>query len=144
MGEFAELASWLCPPRKALTTEEILRHALQMKEAGLDSKVIQSTISSLQQIPAGRPHKRLRYVEVFDLMLQSPEMSLGKAIRKLNPHLTTDELVEQRLEKNIKAGIVQLKKRLRKYAPDLVTRYEALHPDRAKLRGLSHNSEVNG
>ena len=70
-------------------------------------------------------------------------MSLGKAARKLYPAMTREEIVTSRIEQNLKAGIVDLKKLLRKHAPDLVSRYVELHPNRASL-GTGAPKKVNG
>jgi hypothetical protein len=130
--ELKELGAWLYPTRRPLTTKETVSCVVQLERAGVESEAIQHMISGLKEIRAGRPHKRERCVEVFDLMLQSQRMSRRKAIQKLYPHLSTEDISRAHLEENIKAGIVSLKKVLREYAPELLAQYDRLHPDRAK------------
>jgi len=132
--ELKELGAWLYPTRRRLTTDETVSCALQLQRDGVESEAIQHMISGLQEIPAGRPRKRERCVEVFDLMLQSQRMSRRKAIQKLYPHLSAEDISRAHLEESIKAGIGGLKKVLRKYAPELLTQYDRLHPDRAKIK----------
>jgi hypothetical protein len=72
----------------------------------------------------GRPNQFPIYIDIFELMLSASEMSLGKAREKLG--------LPKGKEASLKTGIIQLKKVLRKYAPEYVEKYDGMHPDRAK------------
>ena len=87
-----------------------------------ESRVPQSSIKH----SAGRPNENPTYVALFELMLQSPRTSLGKALQMLKPPLPAERRA------SLKAGILKLKKLLRVYAPEILEQYEKLHPDRAK------------
>jgi hypothetical protein len=129
LGNFAELLDWLYPARKAMSVEEALTQAQSWQQNGVPSDFVIEMFPRLLKRDIGAPHKRELYIAAFELQLRSKDMSLGKVTRKLCP---CGGEHGPKCEQNLKAGIRSLKRLLRKYAPDLLSRYEALHPDRAK------------
>lgn len=124
-----ELVDWVYPAARPLSFAEALGKARELTESGADTDWVKAFFSGLQKRPVGRPHQRQLFVRAFEFQLQSKKNSQGQATRRFcpcgNKHTT-------KCEQNLKAGIRSLKRVLRRYAPELVTRYEALHPDRAK------------
>jgi hypothetical protein len=127
MKNVHELSRWVYR-RKALPIEEALDKAQAFKELG--DKWVEDMQSRLQKLPQGKPpRKRQAHISAFEFMLHSKKNSLGMAVQKFCP---CGQKHEPECYQQFKAGIHSLTKMLRKYAPDLVARYDALHPDRAK------------
>jgi len=80
--------------------------------------------------PGAKRTSRDLFLDVFDLMLQSQNISLGKAIVKVRGNAHVDALRE-----SIRIGIRDnLKPILREFAPEVLERFEKLHPDRRSMR----------
>jgi hypothetical protein len=125
-----ELSHWVYPPAEPLTVAEARSKADALQQAGLEPDLVEQMLRVLQKRSVGKPAKRRgAFIAAFELMLQSKKNSLNKAVREFCPcggnH--TPECHQR-----FKTGIHDLKKILRKYAPDLVPQYDALHPDRTK------------
>ena len=130
MKNFAELCRWVYVPRR-LPAEEALTKARECRELG--DEYVLDMAARLQNLPQGAPPKRRQaYLAAFEFMLQSKKNSMGRAVRKFCPCGKGRSEHEPKCSQRLKAGIHNIKKLLRKYAPDLATRYDALHPDRAK------------
>jgi hypothetical protein len=126
----AELLRWI-KLRKALSIEEATRQAEAFRELG--DEWVQKLRHSLQKLPEGKPaRKRHSHIQAFEFMLQSKNNSLGKATKKFCSCGNTRH--ETKCSDRFKTGIRALKNVLRKYAPDLVDRYNSLHPDRQRIR----------
>ena len=125
-----ELMDWIYPCSRPLSFAEAFRKARELSEFGADANQVEVTFSGLQKRPVGRPHQRQSFIRAFEFQLQSKRNTQGQATRKFCLCGKTQH--DARCEQNLKAGMRSLKKVLRRYAPELVTRYEALHPDRAK------------
>ena len=127
LEDVEELLDWLLGPEKPVGIPEAAAVALKATDLSLNDAA--AVFLRLQKRSVGRPHKRDLFVDAFDLQLTSKDMSLGKVTRKLcrcgSEHTS-------RCQENLRAGIRSLKVVLRRYAPELVTQYEVLHPDRAK------------
>jgi hypothetical protein len=124
-----ELADWVYFNNKPLPFAEAFRHAQRLKEVGYDADWVEATLTGLQKRPVGRPHQRQLFINAFEFQLEAKRNSQGQATRKFCPCGKTHTA---KCEQNLKAGMRSLKKVLRKYAPELVSRYEELHPDRAR------------
>jgi hypothetical protein len=123
----AEILTWIVY-RKALPMEEAFQRAQRLRELGEDW--VQNMFSRLQKLPQGRPAaRRQSHVAAFEFMLLSKKNSQGQAVKKFCPCGKTHQW---KCQQNLKAGVHSLTKMLRKYAPELVAQYDALHPDRAK------------
>jgi hypothetical protein len=119
------LLSWIYP-RKVLPIEEAVLRAQALKELGDDW--VESVSKAMQKFPEGAPPRmRQLHIDVFEFMLQSKKNSLGLAVRKFCPCGGTHTL---KCRQRLKTGVRSLKKMLRHYAPDLVSRYDSLHPNR--------------
>ncbi len=123
-----EIMGWILYRKAALSAEEAAQRVSAFRELGEDW--VEEMSSRLQRLPQGAPPKRRQsHVSAFEFMLQSKEHSLGKAVPKF---CTCGGSHDAECRQNLKAGIHVLSKLLRKYAPELVAQYNALHPDRAK------------
>jgi len=123
----AEISTWIVY-RKTLPVDEAFQRAQTFRELGEDW--VQDMFSRLQKLSQGRPAaKRQFHIAAFEFMLLSKKNSLGRAVKKFCP---CGEEHQQKCQQNLKAGVHSLTKVLRRYAPELVAHYDALHPDRAK------------
>jgi hypothetical protein len=122
-----ELTNWIFPDSKPLPVAEAIRNAQVFEELGPDW--VANMFHRLQTKPVGRPNRRRSTIEAFEFMLQSRENSQGKATLRF---CNCGGKHKAQCEQALKAGIRSLKKILRKYAPDLVSQYDALHPNRDK------------
>ena len=128
----AEVLRWILRPKR-LESERALQSAERFRELGSDW--VEAMASRLQKLPQGAPpKKRQSHIDAFEYMLQSKSNSMGKAVRKVCP--CGEKRHGAVCHRNLKAGIHELTKTLRKYAPELAAQYELLHPDRAKKRNL--------
>ncbi len=128
-----ELLDWMYPPRTPVNLMEAIKKAQELSQMGDERDDLEPLIVGLQKRPVGRPHKRQSFVLAFEFQLQSSANSQGKAMRKFCP---CGKAHSANCEQNLKAGLRSLKTVLRKYAPELVSQYEALHPNRAtKVNG---------
>jgi hypothetical protein len=126
-----QILPWVYPPRKPLGFTDALSRVEVLRQAGLESDEVEKVFRILQKRRVGAPPKRRKsFIAAFEFMLQSKENSLGQAKRRFCPCGKEKHTVK--CERSLKAGIHDLKKMLHKYAPDLVSRYSVLHPDRAK------------
>jgi hypothetical protein len=125
-----ELSDWMYPPRTPVTLMEAVEKAQELRQWGAEREDIEPLIVELQKRPAGRPHKRQWFVLAFEFQLQSSANSQGKAVRNFCP--CAGNAHSANCEQNLKAGLRSLKKVLRKYAPELASQYESLHPNRAR------------
>ena len=136
-----ELGRWIYCVR-ALPIEEAFTKAQTFKELGNDWT--ERLCALLQKLPQGSPPTRRQvHINAFEFMLQSRTNSLGKATKKYCP---CGKKHTEKCYEGFKTGIRSLKKILRKFAPDLVTQYDALHPDRAKPvnhRNFEHATTLN-
>jgi hypothetical protein len=126
-----QLLDWICPARLPMAFKEALGWAQQMRDWGIRADLVEELAKGLQKRNVGRPHQHDRFVEAFELLL-CPKQTLGKATRQLCR--CGAEQHNRACEMRMKAGIQNLKKILRAHAPDLVDRYDTLHPDRAAAR----------
>jgi len=125
----AEIQTWIVY-RKALPMEEAFQRAQRFRELGEDW--VQEMLSGLQKLRQGRPAtRRQSHIAAFEFMLLTKKNSLGQAVKRFCP---CGNKHQRECQQNLKAGVHSLTKMLRKYAPELVEQYEALHPDRAKKR----------
>ena len=126
-----DLLGWVYPRMEPMSMREALTRTRHLEEGGSSSEFVGRIFLRLQKRDMGAPRKleTKLVVMAFELLLQSKDWSLGRVTRKLCPcgadHNT-------KCEQTFKAGIRALKKLLRKYAPELVLRYDVLHPDRSK------------
>jgi hypothetical protein len=122
-----ELGRWIYCAR-ALPVEEAFTKAQIFKELGHDWT--ERFCARLEKLPHGSPPKRRQaHIQAFEFMLQSRNNSLGRAVQKYCP---CGKQHTKKCHEGFKTGIRGVKKILRKYAPDLVTQYNTLHPNRAK------------
>lgn len=126
----AELMNWVYPPGRPMPFAEAFGQARGLRDLGADSDTVQAILRGLQKRPPGRPHLRQTFVRAFEFMLQSKKNTQGRATRHFCPCGSNAHTVK--CEHNLKAGMRSLKRVLRQHAPELVSRYETLHPDRAK------------
>ena len=124
-----ELVDWVYLSNRPLPFTEAFSHAQRLKEVGYDADWVKATLTGLQKRPVGRPHQRQLFINAFEFQLEAKRNSQGQATRKFCP---CGKAHTAKCEQNLKAGMRSLKKVLRKYAPELVSKYEELHPDRAK------------
>ena len=123
-----ELARWIYR-RKALPFEEAVRRAKDFKALGDDW--VEQMCTGLQKLSEGAPPRMRRsHIDAFEFMLQSKENTLGTAMLRF---CTCGGRHTAKCRQRLKTGVRSLKKVLRKYAPDLVSRYDSLHPDRRPL-----------
>jgi hypothetical protein len=121
------LARWIYP-RKVLPLEEAVSKAQAFRELG--DEWVESMCRALQTFPEGAPPRtRQSHIDAFEYMLQSKKHSLGRATREF---CTCGGDHTEKCRERLKTGIRSLKKMLREYAPDLVTRSDSLHADRGK------------
>lgn len=125
-----ELSNWIFPPTMPLGFKEALRKAEALKRLGCDEDWFAEMVSTLQKRHVGRPPDNLRFIRAFEFMLQSKANSQGQATRKFCA--CRKETHTAKCEQALKAGNRKLKRVLRRYAPQLVSRYDVLHPDRSK------------
>jgi hypothetical protein len=125
-----ELAHWVYPAREPLALKDALDKAQALIQEGAPDDWVEDTFKDLQKRRVGRPNKRQSFIKAFEFQVQSTTNSQGKATRNFCP--CGGKLHTAKCEQNLKAGMRSLKKVLRKYAPELVSRYEELHPDRAR------------
>jgi hypothetical protein len=122
-----ELTRWIYRP-KVLSPEQAFEKAQAFKELGDD--YVEDLIQRSQKLNHGRPAaKRRTHIAAYEYMLQSKDNSLGKAVQKF---CTCGKRHSPECYEQMKAGIHSLKRILRKYAPELVAKYDLLHPDKAK------------
>jgi hypothetical protein len=124
-----ELSDWMYPPRTPVTLMQAVDRAQELLKMGAERADLEQLIVGLQKRPAGRPHQRQLFINAFEFQLEARRNSQGQATRKFCP---CGKAHTAKCEQNLKAGMRSLKKVLRKYAPELVSRYEELHPDRAR------------
>jgi hypothetical protein len=123
-----ELADWIYTNRRPLPFGEALSKAQVFQELGFDW--VEQMLANLQKHPVGAPPiRRQSFIEAFEFMLRSKENSQGKATLRF---CLCGSKHKAQCEQALKAGIRSLKKVLRKFAPELVSQYNALHPDRRK------------
>jgi hypothetical protein len=126
-----ELMDWVyLSPGRPMPFQKALNEALALRELGAEPADVQAILSGLQKRPVGRPHQRQVFMKAYEFQLQSESNTQGKATRMFCP--CGQKIHTARCEQNLKAGMRGLKKVLRRYAPDLVSRYEVLHPNRDK------------
>lgn len=141
VGNLKQLLPWVHPPRKPVGFAVALNRAEALKQAGLESNDVKEVFRILQKRPVGAPPKRRQsFIAAFEFMLQSKQNSLGRAKRQFCR--CGQEKHTVKCERGLKAGIHDLTKILRKYAPDLVFQYNALHPDRAKKPMARKSSRI--
>jgi hypothetical protein len=116
LGEWLYVSGRPRPFDEAIQWAQTLRNIMDPKE----------TFARLQKRKVGAPNKYRTYTDVFEFMLQGPDVSLGQARHRFNPPLPKES------EPSLKAGIRLLKKLLRVEAPELLAEYESLHPDKAR------------
>src|SRR5258705_3176391 len=110
---------------------QALDKARALKEAGLESNDVELLFENLQTRRVGAPVRRRKsFIATFEFMLASKNNSQGRATRKFCR--CGKDKHGSNCEQNLKAGVRSLKNILRKYAPQLVTRYDLLHPNRAR------------
>ena len=124
-----EITHWVYE-RKALPVEEARRLAQGAKELGDDC--VEQMFQNLQKLSKGTPPRRRQGdIRAFEFMLLSEKNTIGRAVTKFcgcgGSHTPSCQV-------RLKTGIKSVKRILRKYAPDLVSRYDVLHPDRSKKR----------
>lgn len=125
-----ELMHWVYLSSAPLSFEQVIANVRQMSQLGAEADDVKEIFIGLQKCPVGRPHKRQSYIRAFEFQLQSKQNTQGQATRKFCP--CGAKIHTTKCEQNLKAGMRSVKKVLRKYAPELVSRYEVLHPDRAR------------
>jgi hypothetical protein len=126
-----ELSDWVSLPRRPMAFDEALRKAQTLAGPSPNSDEVELWLRSLRTRSVGAPARRREsFISAFEFMLQSKGNSQGVATRKFCECGRQNHDVN--CERNLKAGIRSLKKVLRKHAPELLTRYDSLHPDRAK------------
>jgi hypothetical protein len=126
-----ELSNWVYPPKPPLSFVQALNAVQPLKDvAGADPYRLKKLFADLQRRPIGRPHQRQTFIRAFEFMLLSKANSQGQAVKKFCRCGAQAHTVK--CEQALKAGMRSLKKVLRKHAPDLVSRYDVLHPDRSK------------
>jgi len=118
-----ELTPWLFGNRLPRNGIEAFRYAQAWSDHPEEALAL---FEGLQRRRVGSPNKNATYLRLFELMLESKTMSLGRARQELSPKLPREN------EPSLKAGIRKVKRLLRKHAPEFVARYESLHPDRAQ------------
>jgi hypothetical protein len=117
-----ELSKWL-PRTVTWSLDDAMQWArTQSKNIPEAAKIM----SRLARRNVGRPNKYPMYLAVFELMLQGPAISFGVARKKVQPPISQEN------EPGLRAGVRKVKELLRTYAPELVSQFEALHPNRAK------------
>ncbi len=124
-----ELADWIYANNKPLPFAEAFSHAQRLREVGYDADWVEAILTGLRKRPVGRPHQRQLFIKAFEFQLEAKRNSQGQATRKFCP---CGKAHTAKCEQNLKAGMRSLKKVLRKYAPEFVSKYEELHPDRAR------------
>jgi hypothetical protein len=136
-AEIEELDKFLHGAPAPMTNEEIAPIRAVMKSMPHSlyfDKPIEAALAILQKRQRGRKRTRRTspassdlYLDAFGLMLQSREMTLSKAIGKL---LGMAQIAKCR--ETFRVGIRDdVKPVLKKYAPELIERYDSLHPDKA-------------
>jgi hypothetical protein len=126
-----ELSGWVYPPRIPMAFTEAVGKADALNQAGLEPDRVEQLFRILRKRPVGAPAKRRQsFIGAFEFMLESKKHSQGQATRKFCS--CGKQTHDPQCEHNLKAGVRGLKEILRKYAPELVNRYDSLHPDRAK------------
>ena len=132
MKSAGEILRWIVPPKPPLAPEEAAKAVQQFSELGQDW--IDQLASKLQKLPAHRPSKRRQsHIAAFEFMLGSKKNSLGQAVLSFCPCGGSHD---RKCHANLKRGIHDLKRVLRRYAPELVDQYDALHPDRHTKRHI--------
>lgn len=139
-AEIAELNKFLHGTPAPMTDKEIapIREAMKSVLSPYFDKANDAAIAALQKRKRGRKRTRRAssasgdlYLDAFGLMLQSREMTLSKAIGKL---LGMAQIAKCR--ETFRVGIRDdVKPVLKKYAPELIERYDSLHPDKASSMG---------
>jgi hypothetical protein len=133
LDNFSELHDWLFPPREPISLNAASDWIPRLQELGYPFNLIYEIVSGLQKRKIGRPHSHLRRdacIHGFERQLGSRRCGLHKVTRELCP--CAKSVHSTSCEQNMRAGIRSLKKVLHKHAPELVSRYEKLHPDRDK------------
>jgi hypothetical protein len=126
-GNAKELSRYVFQ-NKALSAEAATRAAASF--GSIDDEWVKKMRHSLQKLSVGRPPiTRKAHIRAFEFMLQSKKNSLGIAATKFCP---CGKRHDASCTQRFKTGIRSLKEVLRKYAPDIVVKYDSLHPDRAK------------
>jgi hypothetical protein len=126
-----ELSDWVSPPRRPMEFGEAVRNAQALAAASPDSDEVELWFQALRTRSVGAPARRREsFIGAFEFMLQSKGNSQGLATRKFCG--CGKEKHDANCERNLKAGVRSLKSVLRKHAPQLLARYDSLHPDRAK------------
>jgi hypothetical protein len=125
-----ELSGWVYSEGRPLPFAEALSKAQWLKKLGADPDHVEAIFSGLQKRHVGRPHRRQSFINAFEFQVRSKKNSQGQATQKFCP--CGEKIHTAKCEQNLRAGLRSLKKVLRKYAPELVSKYELLHPDRAK------------
>jgi hypothetical protein len=126
----SELSDWMYPPRTPVALMQAVEKGQEFAKMGAEREDVEALIVALQKRPSGRPHKRQWFVLAFEFQLLSRANSQGKAVRNFCP--CGGKAHSANCEQNLKAGLRSLKKVLRKYAPQLASQYESLHPNRAR------------
>jgi hypothetical protein len=118
-----EIADWIYTNRWPASDEQAF--AMAQRYSSITSP--KELYETLRKRPVGRPNtEKHTFVEVFELMLAGSHVSLGRARSMVHPPLSLAD------EPRLKDGIRRLKKLLQAIAPELLSKYESLHPDRAK------------
>ncbi len=137
LADLSELRAWVFTPAKPMTKHEADAVLPFLQKYGFDLPNIVEIHGSLQKRRVGPPAERRQlYVDAFERMLR-PRSSLGTVMNKL---CKCDNPSHKGCTKTFQAGIGEVKKLLRRYAPELVLTYETLHPDRATLK--SHQKSM--
>jgi hypothetical protein len=122
-----EIQRWIYG-RKVLPAQVAIAQAQVFGALGTDWTTNFAT--RLQKRSQGSPpSRRLTDIRAFEFMLRSSRNSLGQSVKQFCP---CEKKHTKECLGRFKTGIRSLKKILRKFAPDLVTRYDLLHPDRAR------------
>jgi hypothetical protein len=137
LGDLSELREWVFSPRNPMTREQAESALPSLQKYGVDILTIFEIHASLQKRRVGPPPKRRQlYVDAFERMML-PKSSLGTVTRAL---CKCGKPTHTGCTKMFQAGIGGVKRLLRRYAPELVSEYETLHPDRATLK--SHQKSM--
>ena len=129
-GTALELMDWVYPLGRPMQFVDAIGKAQFLIHLGADSEFVEPIFADLQSRPVGRPHHRQAFVRAFEFMMLSKANTQGRATKRFCPCGAKAHCAK--CEQNLKAGMRSLKKVLRKHAPDLVSKYDILHPDRAK------------
>lgn len=139
LGDLDELQGWVFTPKLPMTRSQADALLGPLVEHGIDIQFAVGIRDSVQRRIVGPPSwRRQLYVDAFERMLLLDE-SLGTVVQKL---CRCDDKSHPKCRGRFHTGIGIVKKLLRKYARELVSAYDKLHPDRAAKH--KNPSKVNG